>query len=102
MADEKLAPINAGKREGLSADSWKSHLAPYLASGLGADGRPVRKVTLKSYKRDYTVVKDLLPAIQPRTVPTPATNKLFKALLAEDSDDLTATPAYRTIQTSST
>ncbi len=25
MVDEKLAPINSGKREGLSADSWKSY-----------------------------------------------------------------------------
>src|SRR5260370_39938276 len=57
MADEKLAPINAGNREGLSADSWKSSLESYLAGGLGADGRPVRKVTLKSYRRDYRVIK---------------------------------------------
>ncbi len=98
MADEKLAPINAGKREGFSADSWKSHLEAYLASGLGADGRPVRKVTLKSYKRDYTVVKDLVPDIQLRNVRTPDINKLFKALIAEDGDDVRATSAYRNIR----
>jgi hypothetical protein len=98
MAEEKLAPINAGKREGLSADSWKSHLETYLRSGLGADGRPVRKVTLKSYKRDYTVIKDLLPDIQLRNVRTPDINKLFKALIAEDGDDIRATSAYRNIR----
>lgn len=98
MAEEKLAPINAGKREGLSADSWKSHLENYLASGLGADGRPVRKVTLKSYKRDYTVIKNLLPDIQLRNVRTPDINKLFKALIAEDGDDIRATSAYRNVR----
>jgi len=98
MAEEKLAPINAGKREGLSADSWKSHLETYLTSGLGADGRPVRKVTLKSYKRDYTVIKDLLPDIQLRNVRTPDINRLLKALIARDGDDVRATSAYRNIR----
>src|SRR6266849_8906144 len=88
MADEKLAPINAGKREGLSADSWKSHLEAYLASGLGADGRLVRKVTLKSYNRDYAVIKDLIPDVQLRSVRTPNINRLFKSLIAEDGDDM--------------
>ncbi len=68
MAEEKLAPINAGKREGLSADSWKTHLENYLASGLGADGRPVRKVTIKGYKRDYKVIENLLPDTRLRNV----------------------------------
>ncbi len=90
MADEKLAPINAGKREGLSADSWKSHLEAYLASGLGADGRLVRKVTLKSYNRDY--------AVKLRNVRTPDINKLFKALIATDGDEVRATSAYRNIR----
>src|SRR6266481_1700584 len=49
-------------------------------SGLGADGRPVRKVTLKAYKRDYVVIKDLIPDIQLRSIRTPDINKLFKAL----------------------
>src|SRR5258707_11393236 len=70
MADEKLAPINSGKREGLSADSWKSYLESYLASGLGTDGRPVRKVTLKSYLRDYRVIADLIPEMQLRSIRT--------------------------------
>ena len=98
MADEKLAPINAGKREGLSADSWKSHLEAYLASGLGADGRPVRKVTLKAYKRDFTIIKDLIPDIQLRNVRTPDINKLFKALIAADGDDMRATSSYRNVR----
>jgi integrase len=98
LANEKLAPINAGKREGLSADSWKSHLETYLASGIGADGRPVRMVTRKSYKRDYTVIKDLIPDIQLRNVRTPDINRLFKVLIAEDGDDIRATSAYRNIR----
>jgi len=98
MADEKLAPINSGKREGLSADSWKSYLESYLASGLGADGRPVRKVTLKSYRRDYRVIADLIPEMQLRSIRTPDINKLFKALIAKDGDDIRATSAYRNIR----
>src|SRR5260370_37501765 len=98
MADEKLAPINSGKREGLSADSWKSYLESYLASGLGADGRPVRKVTLKSYRRDYKIIKDLIPDIQLRNVRTPDINKLFKALIAADGDDIRATSSYRNVR----
>ncbi len=98
MADEKLAPINAGKREGLSADSWKAYLETYLAGGLGADGRPVRKVTLKAYRRDCRVIKDLIPDIQLRNVRTPDINKLFKALIAADGDDMRATSAYRNVR----
>ncbi len=98
MADEKLAPINAGKREGLSADSWKSCLETYLAGGLGTDGRPVRKVTLKSYRRDYKIIKDLIPDIQLRNVRTPDINRLFKALIAADGDDIRATSSYRNVR----
>src|SRR5258708_8134247 len=98
MADEKLAPINAGKREGLSADSWKAYLESYLASGFGTDGRPVRKVTLKSYRRDCKIIKDLIPDIQLRNVRTPDINKLFKALIAADGDDMRATSSYRNVR----
>lgn len=98
MADEKLAPINAGKREGLSADSWKAYLESYLATGLGTDGRPVRKVTLKSYRRDYKIIEDLIPDIQLRNVRTPDINKLFKALIAADGDDVRATSSYRNVR----
>jgi integrase len=98
MADEKLAPINAGKREGLSADSWKSYLESYLAAGLGTNGRPVRKVTLKSYRRDYNIIKDLIPNIQLRNVRTPDINKLFKALIAADGDGVRATSSYRNVR----
>jgi integrase len=98
MADEKLAPINAGKREGLSADSFKSYLDSYLQSGLGADGRPVRKVTLKSYRRDYKVIADLIPDVQLRNVRTPDINRLFKALIAKDGDAVRATSAYRNVR----
>src|ERR1035438_7453941 len=99
MADEKLAPINAGKRDGLSADSFKSYLESYLQAGLGVDGRPVRKITLKSYRRDYRVIADLIPDIQLRNVRTPDINKLFKALIAEDGNDVRATSAYRNVRT---
>jgi integrase len=98
MVGEKLAPINAGKREGLSADSFKSFLESYLQTGLGADGRPVRKVTLKSYRRDYKVIADLIPEIQLRNVRTPDINRLFKALIVKDGDDIRATSAYRNVR----
>jgi integrase len=98
LANEKLAPINSGKRDGLSADSFKSFLESYLQAGLGADGRPVRKVTLKSYRRDYKVIADLIPDIQLRNVRTPDINKLFKALIAKDGDDVRATSAYRNVR----
>jgi integrase len=98
MADEKLAPINAGKREGLSADSLKSYLESYLQAGLGRDGRPVRKDTLRAYRRDYKVIADLIPDIQLRNVRTPDINRLFKALIAKDGDDIRATSAYRNVR----
>jgi integrase len=98
MVGEKLAPINAGKREGLSADSFKSYLDSYLQAGLGADGRPVRKVTLKSYRRDYKVITDLIPEIQLRNVRTPDINRLFKALIIKDGDEIRATSAYRNVR----
>jgi integrase len=98
MVDEKLAPINAGKREGLSADSWKAYLESYLMTGVGTDGRPVRKVTLKSYRRDFTIIRDLVPDIQLRNVRTPDINRLFKALIAADGDDVRATSSYRNVR----
>jgi integrase len=98
MADEKLAPINAGKREGLSADSFKSFLESYLQAGVGGDGRPVRKVTLKAYRRDYKMIAELIPDIQLRNVRTPDINRLFKALIAKDGDDIRATSSYRNVR----
>jgi len=98
MADERLAPINAGKRDGLSADSLKSYLQSYLAAGLGSNGRPVRKVTLKGYRRDYNIIRDLIPDIQLRNVRTPDINRLFKALIAADGDDVRATTSYRHVR----
>ncbi len=98
MAGEKLAPINAGKREGLSTDSLKSYLESYLQAGVGGDGRPVRKVTLKTYRRDYRVIAELIPDIQVRNVRTPDINRLFKALIAKDGDDIRATSAYRNVR----
>jgi integrase len=98
LADEKLAPINTGKREGLSADSMKSYLESYLETGAGADGRPVRQVTLKTRRRDFKVIKDLIPDIQLRNVRTPDINRLFKALIAKDGEEVRATSAYRNVR----
>ncbi len=98
MAGEKLAPINAGKREGLSTDSLKSYLESFLQAGVGRNGRPVRKVTLKTYRRDFRVIADLIPDIQLRNVRTPDINKLFKALIAADGDEVRATSAYRNVR----
>ncbi|MBV9886437.1 MAG: site-specific integrase [Acidobacteria bacterium] len=98
MADEKLAPINAGKREGLSADSWKSYLQDYLQAGIGSNGRPVRRVTLKGYRRDFKIICDLIPDIQLRNVRTPDINRLFRALIEKDGDDMRATTSYRHVR----
>ena len=98
MANEKLAPINAGKREGFSADSFKFYLESFLKTGTGANGRPVRQVTLKTRRRDFKVVKDLIPDIQLRNVRTPDINRLFKALIAKDGDKVRSTSAYRNVR----
>jgi hypothetical protein len=55
-------------------------------------------VTLKSYRRDYQIIKDLIPDIQLRNIRTPDINKLFKALIAEDGDDIRATSSYRNVR----
>ncbi len=98
IAAEKLAPINAGKREGFSADSWLTYLENYIKTGTGANGRPVRKITVKSYRRDLNMIRELLPNIQLRNVRTPDINRLFKALIAADGDDLRATSSYRNVR----
>jgi integrase len=100
MADEIVAPINSGKREGLSIDSVKSYLESFIAAGRGKDGRPVRPITVRSWRRDYNVIRGLIPDAPLRSIRTPDVNKLFKALVAEDGegDDMRATSAYRNIR----
>jgi|SRR5579862_328009 len=98
MADEIVARVNAGKQQGLSVDSFKSYLESYLSAGIGANGRPVRKTTLVSYKRDFNVIKHLIPDMPLRNVRTPDINKIFSALMQEDGDDIRATSAYRNVR----
>jgi integrase len=98
LADEKLAPINLGKRDGLSADSLRSYLESYLKLGTGVDGRPVRKVSLKARRRDFKVIAGLLPDIQLRNVRTPDINRLFKSLIVADGVDMRSTSAYRNVR----
>jgi integrase len=98
MADEIVGRVNAGKQQGLSVDSFKAYLDSYIAAGIGANGRPVRKTTLVSYKRDYNVIKNLIPDMPLRNVRTPDINKIFMALIQQDGDDIRATSAYRNVR----
>lgn len=98
MADEIVARVNAGKQQGLSVDSFKSYLDSYIAAGIGANGRPVRKTTLVSYKRDYNVIKNLIPEMPLRNVRTPDINRIFSELIKEDGDEIRATSAYRNVR----
>jgi len=98
MADEIVARVNAGKQQGLSVDSFKSYLDSYIAAGIGANGRPVRKTTLVSYKRDYNVIKHLIPEMPLRNVRTPDINRIFSELIKADGDDIRATSAYRNVR----
>lgn len=100
MADEKAASANSKRQSGaaLSADSFKSYLESYIAAGIGANGRQVRKSTLVSYKRDFNVIKHLIPNMPLRNVRTPDINKIFSALIQEDGDNIRATSAYRNVR----
>jgi integrase len=98
MADEIVGRVNAGKQQGLSVDSFRAYLESYLAAGIGANGRPVRKTTLVSYKRDYNVIKNLIPDMPLRNVRTPDINKIFMALMQQDGDEIRATSAYRNVR----
>jgi integrase len=98
MADEIVARVNAGKQQGLSVDSFKSYLESYLQAGIGANGRPVRKTTLISYKRDYNVIKRHIPDMPLRNVRTPDINRIFSELIKGDGDDIRATSAYRNVR----
>jgi integrase len=98
LADLELAPINAGQREGLSADSLKSYIERFLQSGIGRTGRKLEANTILSYRRDYAAIKDLIPDIQMRQIRTPDINRLFLALIEQDGDDMRATSGYRNIR----
>jgi integrase len=88
LADLEVAPINAGQRQGQSADSLKSYLEGYIAAGIGSKSRrPLRPVTTQSYKRDYVVVEDFIPNMQLRQVRTPDINRIFDMLIDSDSNN---------------
>jgi integrase len=88
LANVELAPINAGQRDGLSADSLKSYLEGYIAAGIGSKSRrSLRPVTIQSYKRDYAVVEDFIPNMQLRQVRTPDINRIFDMLIDSDSNN---------------
>ncbi|HEY6387907.1 MAG TPA: hypothetical protein VIX91_19700, partial [Candidatus Acidoferrum sp.] len=75
LADLELAPINAGQRQGQSADSVKSYLEQYVIAGIGSKTRrKLRDVTTASYRRDFQVIKDFIPDTQLRQVRTPDIN----------------------------
>jgi len=98
LADLELAKINVGQGQGQSADSLKSYLESFLATGVGRTGRRLEDSTLRSYQRDYSVIKELIPDMQLRQVRTPDINRIFRALIERDGDDMRATSAYRNIR----
>ncbi len=98
LADLELAPINAGQRQGQSADSFKSYLESFLSTGIGGRGRKLAEETIRSYKRDYAVIEDLIPNIQLRQVRTPDINRIFKMLIESDGDTIRAQSAYNNIK----
>jgi integrase len=99
LADIELAKVNIGQGQGQSADSVKSYLETYLATGVGSKTRrKLRDVTIQSYKRDYNVIKDFIPDIQLRQVRTPDINRIFDALIEDDGDTIRAQSAYNNIK----
>lgn len=98
LADLELAKVNVGQGQGQSADSLKSYIERFLQKGVGRTGRRLEESTIRSYRRDYDAIKELIPEIQLRQVRTPDINKLFRALIEQDSDDIRATSAYRNIR----
>ena len=99
LANLELAPINAGQHQGQSADTLKSYLEGYLAAGIGSKSRrKLRDVTITSYKRDYTVIEDLIPDLQLRQVRTPEINRIFDMLIEADGDKVRSQSAYNNIK----
>jgi integrase len=98
LANLELAKINVGQGQGQSADSLKSYLESFLDTGVGRTGRRLEDSTLRSYQRDYSVIKELIPDMQLRQVRTPDINRIFRALIERDGDDMRATSAYRNIR----
>src|SRR5216684_3198236 len=95
LANLELAKVNIGQGQGQSADSVKSYLEGYLAAGVGSKTRrKLRDVTIESYKRDYNVIKDFVPDMQLRQVRTPDINRIFDALIEDDSDTIHPQSTY--------
>jgi len=98
LADLELAKVNVGQGQGHSADSLPSYIERFLQNGVGRTGRRLEDSTIRSYRRDYDAIKELMPDIQMRQVRTPDINKIFRSLIERDGDDMRATSAYRNIR----
>jgi integrase len=102
LAAEKVAPINAGRGEGLSVDSLKLYLQWYLDylqnGGLGPQGKRLRATSLRANKRDFNTIKSYLPDMPLRAVRVPHLNAAFEKLVREDGDELRRTSNYRSIR----
>jgi integrase len=102
LAAEKVAPINAGRNEGLSVDSLKSYLEWYLTylegGGLGPQGKKLRASSLRANKRDFNTIKNLLPDMPLRSIRAPHINAVFEKLVARDGANLRKTSNYRSIR----
>src|SRR5216684_6322383 len=95
LANLELAKVNIGQGQGQSADSVKSYLEGYLAAGVGSKTRrKLRDVTIESYKRDYNVITDFIPDMQLRQVRNPDINRIFDALIEDDSDTIHPQSTY--------
>jgi len=99
LADLELAKVNIGHGQGQSADSVQSYLESYIAAGIGSKTRrKLRDVTMASYRRDYNVIKEFVPAMQMRQVRTPDINKIFDMLREDDGDTVRAQSAYNNVK----
>jgi site-specific recombinase XerC len=98
LANVELAKINVGQGQGQSADSVKSYLESFLDAGIGGKGRRLKDETIRSYRRDYAVIEDLIPDMQVRQVRTPDINRIFKSLIESDGDTVRAQSSYNNIK----
>jgi len=102
LAAQKVASINVGKSEGYSVDSLQAYLEWYLKyiaeGGLGPSGKKLQHESVRANKRDFNIIKGLLPRMALRDIRAPHINAVFEKLVKADGDDLRQTSNYRSIR----
>jgi len=98
LANVELAPVNAGTRSPLSADTVQSFLETFLAKGQGGRGRQLNHITVKSYWDMYKIAKPFLPNLEMRQVRTPHIDQLLQAVSEDDGEDRRAQTTYRNLK----